>query len=64
MTMQINSETRRGPDALALDPYSPSVPAPGGTGWSADPLGLDPYSPIVGRAHRPERDGEEVEGEL
>jgi hypothetical protein len=63
MTFPINTETRRGPDALALDPYSPSAPAPGATGWSADPLGLDPYSPIVGQAHRAERDVGEAEGE-
>ena len=36
------------PDPLALDPYSPIVPAPKPD--DGDPLALDPYSPVVWRA--------------
>lgn len=52
MTFQTNSDN----DPLALDPYSPSAPAPDRADSAADPLGLDPYSPIVGHAGRPDRE--------
>lgn len=63
MAFPTNSETRRGADALAFDPYSPITPTPDGTESAADPMALDPYSPIVGHAHRADWHGGEVEGE-